>query len=337
MALIPDEVINRVEKMDILQVANHLGLEVRKVGNGYRAGKNNAYQFYTDTNKFSNYYAGQKGGNTINLVQYEQGFSFVEAVNYLADLDFSEVEVDLTPKKKPPFQWNFQTVDFPRRAENYLVNERKLPQNMVKLLLERRYIVEDKLGNIVFPWYKNGTPVGADVRGTTYQEGKKRPYFVGIASHSEHFGFNIKIGSGDVTDLYFFEAPIDALSYWSLHPELTNCMFISVSGAENWSKVEPFMNYAAATYGYGKDGRNPHHSVHICVDNDKKGAEFWEHFEAKNAFTKEFSVGNVEYYVDERPDEAFGKDWNDVLKFQTLRLEQEKATTIPQQEQEMAY
>jgi hypothetical protein len=25
------------------------------------------------------------------------------------------------------------------------------------------------------------------------------------------------------------------------------------------------------------------------------------------------------------------------LKFQTLRLEQEKATTIPQQEQEMAY
>jgi len=73
------------------------------------------------------------------------------------------------------------------------------------------------------------------------------------------------------------------------------------------------------------------------VHNDKKGAEFWEHFEAKNAFTKEFSVGDVEYYVDERPDEAYGKDWNDVLKFQTLRLEQEKATTIPQQEQEMAY
>ncbi|WP_017371067.1 hypothetical protein [Lactococcus garvieae] len=75
MALIPDEVINRVEKMDILQVANNLGLEVRKVGNGYRAGKNNAYEFYPDTNKFSNYYAGQKGGNTINLVQYGPAYT----------------------------------------------------------------------------------------------------------------------------------------------------------------------------------------------------------------------------------------------------------------------
>lgn len=335
MTRIPEAVIHKVENMDILQVANYLGLEVRKIGNGYRAGKNNAYQFYTDTNKFSNYYSGQKGGNTINLVQYERGLSFVEAVNTLVNLDFSEVQVDLTPKKKPPFQWDFKTVEVPKRAEDYLVHERKLPQNMVKLLLEKRYIVEDVRGNILFPWYKNGCPVGADVQGTTFRKGEKRPYFKGIAKNSEPFGFNLKIGSGAVTDLYFFEAPIDALSYWSLHPQLTNCMFISVSGAENWGKVESFMNYAAATYGYGKDGRNPHHSVHICVDNDRKGTEFWERFEAKNAFIKEFSVGNVEYYVDERPDRAVGKDWNDVLKFQTLQYAQAKAT--PQEEQEMIY
>lgn len=333
--MVTDEQVLHANSMDILKVAESLGLPLHKVGKNFRSGKNLAYEFYSDTNRYSNHRTGVQGGSTIDLVQHETGKSFVEAVEHLQSLDLSTVSIGTAPRIKEPFNWYFKTSPTFDRGKDHLVGLRKLPENLINLLAEKRYIVQDKYGQIIFPWYKNGQAVGADVQGTLLRPTEERPYFKQIAKNSESFGFNIKVGSGNVKDIYIFEAPIDLLSYWTLHPKIKDCLLFSVSGTSNYNRVEQVIDYAQATYGMSKDIKDLENSVHICVDNDNEGSKFWKRFDKKNDMAQ-IVDGASKIYVDERPDPIYGKDWNDVIKGHATEYAQNLTQEKQAEEMEMA-
>lgn len=310
--MVTDEQIKQANAKDILKVAESLGLPITKVGSGYRSGKNLAYHFFPDTNTYFNHSTRAEGTDVMALVQNETGKNFKEAVEDLINMDVDLVEISHTPKPKEPFRWYFKTAPNAQRIADFLIHERKLPEKLVNLLIEKRYIIQDKYQQIIFPWYKNGQVVGADVKGTVYRPEEENPYFKGIAKNSENFGYNIKVGSGNVKDIYIFEAPVDLLSYWALHPEIKDCLLFSVSGTSNDKRVTLAMNYAQATYGMSLASKEMEHAVHICVDNDEQGNKFWKKFDKQNALVLEWN-GEVVLFEDDRPDPSFGKDWNDVL------------------------
>lgn len=319
--MVTKEQIQEANAKDILKIAESLGLPITKVGSGYRSGKNLAYQFNPHTNTYSNYRTGVKGADVIALFQNETGLDFEKAVEQLCHTDVNLVEINHTPQPKEPFRWYFKTSPNADRATELLVNQRKLPEKLVKLLVDKRYIIQDKYQQIVFPWYKNGQVVGADVKGTVYRPDEEHPYFKGIAKNSENFGYNIKVGSGTVKDIYIFEAPVDLLSYWALHPEIKDCLLFSVSGTSNANRVELAMNYAQATYGMSQEPKEMERSIHICVDNDEQGSKFWKKFDKQNDLVLEWN-GDCVLFEDDRPDPAFGKDWNDVLIYHAKEYEQ---------------
>lgn len=305
---ISDEVINKVERIDILQVAQTLGLELTKVGKHFRSGKNNAFEFYPDTNRYTNHQTGVKGGNTISLVSYELGLKFPQAVNYLQNLDADVLERPIVKVKKEPYQPTRQPAHDTERLKKHLVEVRGFLPDLVDLLVKKNYIMQDRQNNIVFKWFKNGQMVGADIQGTTYRPNAERPYFKGVDKNSEDFGFNLVIGK-QVKDIYTFESPMDGIAFLNLQQKLNNCMIVSTSGTSNPHRVEKFMNYAHINYGYNY-GEN---SVHVSCDNDNAGQKCWDYFENKNEITRKFSEGGTTLFVNNLPKLSQGKDWNEVL------------------------
>ncbi|WP_259455751.1 toprim domain-containing protein [Bacillus sp. PK3_68] len=81
----------------------------------------------------------------------------------------------------------------------------------------------------------------------------------------EHSGFTVDIGRPDT--IYFFENPIDLLSYWSIKQEkLKDDRMVSMNGLK--LKIV-FQSYLKTK----KEGLNIKNVV-LAVDNDKAGKEF---------------------------------------------------------------
>ncbi|MDN6043173.1 MAG: DUF3991 and toprim domain-containing protein, partial [Lactobacillus sp.] len=131
-------------------------------------------------------------------------------------------------------------------------------------------IFQDSQNNLIFQWARNGKAVGASIQGTEidFKKYGKRGTQKKIAANSQSdFGFNFSLGKPQ--DLYVFESPIDALSYWTQHPELTNCMIASVDG----TKVESVVNMAVNMYK--TKGQLPA-TIYVGSDNDPAGHQLYD-------------------------------------------------------------
>jgi hypothetical protein len=259
------EQIADAEQCDILDVAQMLGFHLKKVGKGWRTEEHESLTFFTDSNKFTWYSHDLKGQNVITLVKEVNGVNFPQAMEFLLKSNVEKAELKKEPVKKEPFRYLFKHNETGENAFNYLVNERGLNPFIVKGLQAKHYINEDKFKHIIFPHVRNGSVVGATIQGS---DPEKR--YKGIAKNSEgNFGFNFSIGNPD--KLFIFEAPIDALSYWSLHPNIQNAMFFAMDG------VKPQAVVKAVQYMYAGKNRVPT-NVYICTDHDEAGMKLYETF-----------------------------------------------------------
>ncbi|MFZ3108794.1 MAG: DUF3991 domain-containing protein, partial [Lactococcus raffinolactis] len=214
-----DEQIETAQSKSILDVAHALGYDYKPVGQQGHMRISNVeslrhLELRPESNTFA-WYNQDKKGNVIQLYRELTGSTFPEAMAYLLENEFSVSSY--VPIEKMPYHNPYNFSETYTKAYHYLVNERKLDFEIIDLLCRKNYIrQETEHDNAVFQWVKFGSVVGSNIKSTNPNSSFKI-----ISSNSEsNFGFNIMIGEpSQVKDIFFFEAAVDALSYWSFNKD----------------------------------------------------------------------------------------------------------------------
>jgi hypothetical protein len=174
--------------------------------------------------KFINWNQGVGGGGAIDLVMHLRQVGFGQALQWL------EERFGLTAPTQPDALATAHTLRLPApaphhwpRVERYLLEERQLPQSLLRPLVQAGVIYADARANAVF--LLGDAPaiaVGAELRGTT-----ARPWR-GLAPGSRKDRGFFSVPTASPQAIVRCESAIDALSCHALYPAF-RCL--STSGA----------------------------------------------------------------------------------------------------------
>ncbi len=235
----------------------------------------------------------QQHGDPIDFMMSVVGVeSMQDAVKLLNDPSLSRAEV--VQHKTEPFQYKARNSKDFTRANDYLTIARGLNPQLIATLHQKGFIQQNQNGDVVFVWAKSGRRVGAATQGTTidYDQNGRRGTFKRVMKNSEQdFGFNFSIGKPE--QMLVFEAPIDALSYLSTHPETNNTMFLSMDG------LKPVTVTKGIQYMYDLTGNVPS-SIGFGVDNDAAGHMFFDRMIKQHQFVVQ-ETGEVLPYFNLMP------------------------------------
>lgn len=258
-----DDEIFAARNASLLELADKLGMQMVEDSGVYRWADHDSLVISPKVNLWK-WNSRNIGGGPIELVkQFSDADSFPKAVRFILDEDVSQANYQ--EAERQPYENRIKIADDFSQARQYLVGARGLNGALIDALHKKGYIQQNQYGDVVFQWAKSGKTVGASIQGTTidYERYGKRGTFKHIAKDSEqNFGFNFSIGQPN--RLYIFEAPIDALSYWSTHPDMENAMFAAVDGLKEKSVYE-MTDYMLQSKGVSPD------AVYLGVDNDHAG------------------------------------------------------------------
>lgn len=204
----------------------------------------------------------QTGGGAIKFMQYHYGMDFPTAVQELLGQRVTSLSsVPLKSTKQSEKQKDFrlpEANDNMHRVFAYLIKQRFIAPEIISHFAKRKLLYEDKEHhNAVFVGVdKNGVPRQAHKRGTaTFGKSFRQTVKGSDTRYSfAHFGESGK--------LFIFEAPIDMLSYLTLH-------------SENWQEY----SYIAMNGVYENavltalKGHSNLSEIVICTDNDVGGID----------------------------------------------------------------
>lgn len=233
-------------------------------------------------------HAEERGGHAVSFVQKFYGLSYPDAVTMLLGDEVrtypsarERVEKPPKPFVLPPANKNM------RRVYAYLTKHRNIDRNVVTHFAREKLLYEDAE-------YHNAVFVGTDEQGIPRHAHKRS-----VNSYGKAFRLNVE-GSdprysfhhiGTDGSLYVFEAPIDLMSYITLHPERwQEHSYVACCG----TSIQPVMKMLE---------RLPKvNTVLLCLDNDEAG----------HLASQRMSAQLAERYTVERlvPE---SKDWNDDL------------------------
>lgn len=244
----------------------------------------------------------QTGGDAIDFVRKFMGKSYPEAMEYLLGGSVGTLTVSPPVEKKiaGPLELPTRNGNM-RRMYAYLLHRRGLDKSVVDTFVKEGLLYESAdYHNAVFVGVnKNGKPKHASVRGTASASSFRGNTPNSLPEYSFH-----RHGTGEM--LYLFEAPIDMLSYISMHKE-------------GWQK-----NSYAACCGVGERvlyqmmQDNPNiRKVTLCLDNDDPGRK------ATKRITERLNLKGIETQVLV----PIGKDWNEDILFQGGEVTEEQEDT----------
>ena len=231
----------------------------------------------------------RQGGNAINFVRFFYNRTYPEAVTMLLDEMYpcapKATEAPPKPFALPPVNSDM------RRVYAYLVKHRNISRDVVAYFARKKLLYEDaKYHNAVFVGTdETGVPRHAHKRSTN-SSGKA--FRLNVEGCDPRYSFH-HVGSDG--SLYVFEAPIDMLSYITLHPadwqrhSYVACCGTSIQPVEKMLERMPQLD-----------------TVLLCLDNDEAG-----HAASQRMKTQLEENYTVERLTPER------KDWNDDLTAQT--------------------
>ena len=227
------------------------------------------------------------GGDTIDFVRRFYNKSYPEAMEYLLG-NCNGVLIISPPviKEKKPFKLPKPYCNMDR-VKNYLHYVRGIDEDIIETFANENMIYESAdYHNAVFVGLdKNGVPRHANKRGI----GEKSTFKGNAESSMDEFAFH-RIGKGK--SLYLFEAPIDMLSFISMHKE----NWKTHSYAASCSVSDRVLFQCLKDYPYIE-------KVYLCLDSDEPGQTA-----ADRISTKLFTLGmQSEILV------PLYKDWNEDL------------------------
>lgn len=197
----------------------------------------------------------QKGGDAIDFIRKFYNKDYAEAVQMLLSNYGSQiVNLQTTEREQKPFILPPRN-DRMSRVFSYLLLTRGIDKDVLFEFVRKKMIYESAdYHNAVFVGYdSNGKPRHAHKRGTV----TSNPYKGNVAGSQPEFSFH---WHGTSDKMFLFEAPIDMLSYISMHKK-------------NWQEH----SYAASCsvsdrvlFQCLKDNPNIK-NVFLCFDNDEAG------------------------------------------------------------------
>ncbi len=204
----------------------------------------------------------QVGGGAIKFMQYYYNMDFPTAVQELlgqrvTPLSHAQPKTVVHEEKPKNFKLPVANENM-HRVFAYLIKQRFIAPEIITFFAKNHTLYEDKE-------YHNAVFVGVDENGIPRQAHKRSTSTFGKSFRQTVEGSDTKYSFahfGDSEKLFVFEAPIDMLSYLTLHPE-------------NWQKHSYIaMNgvYENAVLTALKGHKNLSEIV-ICTDNDIGGID----------------------------------------------------------------
>ena len=229
----------------------------------------------------------QKGGDAIDFIRKFYNKNYAESVEFLLGnscgcLIYSSPVV----KEKKPFELP-KANDNMRRMLAYLLVTRGIDKDVLYEFIRHKMIYEsEKYHNAVFVGYDNkGKARHAHKRGTV----TLNPYKGNVSSSVPEFSF---YWNGTSNKIYLFEAPIDMLSFISLHKENWRAHTYAASCSVSDRVLFQCLN------------DNPNLSkVYLCRDNDDAGQK------ANSRIAEKLNQMNIQNEVLV----PTHKDWNEDL------------------------
>lgn len=327
---------DQLVSMDIVSVAESLGMTLEKEYNHYYWTDHDSFKIYPHRNSWSWWSRGEHG-NTIDLVirikeeQTGEEVSFQEAASFLHTGEFKHIEVKEEPDE--PFTNYLERYEKPdfTPGRSYLRDIRGISDETIDTFLETGSLSLTTAGRrgqiepvILFKSVINGQMVGGSLQGIEeHPDWHERPYLKQMMKHSDGMsGFSFDVGTPD--KLIFFEAPIDLMSYYDLHKDsLDNVRLVAMDGVKEATigryaldlitdghyseeKTKSQMKKGIETLKTVKNLKEHPNRIKVAVDNDEAGKKF---------LSKLDGLG-VPYVADLPPmkEGQEKSDWNDVLK-----------------------
>ncbi len=294
-----------------------IGEPIEAVGNNYYQHKeHDSLKINVHRNYFvwnSRIGEANSTGGAVQYLQIMHSMTLAESLSKIeGDLSGTVLKPAATQKRSYPkvFNYKVREIPVPIEAQRYLVAERKIPNRVVRHFFSIDLISQNENNEVIFKWHKENKIVGFSKQGTkklsNEQKEKyktKRDYFKYVAPTTKedtYWGFNYLVGNPK--DIYFFESPIDLLSYYVIHEETLlqkgDFWLVSIDGVA----IEKVMTFLK----YGFEHLNLEEvleSLNVCFDNDKAGLSALSTLQS-------YEIANVSFN-DCTPKE---EDWNDVLK-----------------------
>lgn len=233
----------------------------------------------------------QTGGNAIQFIQRFYSKSYQDAVQILLDEKIEPLSIELKKQKKEKKHFELPKANNDmRQVFAYLLKSRFIDRDIVEYFAHEKLLYEsEEYHNCVFVGIdKNGIPRHAHKRGTyTLGESFKGNVDDCDSEYSFHY-------TGTSDNIYVFEAPIDMLSFITLHKkDWQEHSYVSLCSVADCALMRML-----------KD--NPNISkIYLCLDNDAKGIE--AEYRIRNSL-KEIGYTDVSFL---RPKY---KDWNEILR-----------------------
>lgn len=283
-----------VRDTDLPDLLISLGYQVKRIGRYYTTQEMDSIRIKDRRTWFR--YSEGIGGDAITFLQRFYNKSFPEAVEYL--LTWHGRARDSPPASTPrqtkekeekvPFTLPPANVDH-RRVFAYL-RKRGIAPQVIRGFVEAGLLYEDaQHHNCVFVGRdQSGAPVFANQRGTYDWNGSS---FKGdVPGSNKDIAFRLHCSKKHDAVLVF-EAPIDLMSFCTLHRKVTSNA-VALCGL-----------YEGGLRTYLRD--NPHiRRIILCLDNDEHGRQ------ATQKLREMFSAEDYEVSQQLPPQ---GKDWNEYL------------------------
>lgn len=233
----------------------------------------------------------QTGGNAVQFVQRFYNKSYTEAVQMLLDEKIEPLRIKQRVQKEKHFELPKANKDM-RQVFAYLLKARFIDREVIKHFAHEKLLYEsEEHHNCVFVGVdKDGIPRHAHKRGT-YTLGES---FKGNVDNCDsRYSFHY---TGTSDRIYVFEAPIDMLSFITLHKKgWQEHSYVSLCSVADHALIQMLND-------------NPTiNKIFLCLDNDSAGIESeWR----IRHHLKELGYRDVKFI---RPKY---KDWNEILKAQ---------------------
>ena len=279
---------------DLPDLLEHLGYSLKRLGRYYTTREMDSIRI--KDRRIWKRYSNGTGGDAITFLQEFEGKGFREAVEYLLDFNGRARDSPRPSRLRPPPEEEKPEFALPpanednRRVFAYL-RKRGIAPQVIRSFLNAGLLYEDaKYHNCVFVGRDNtGQPRFASKRGTYDKDGVS--FKRDVLGSDKSVAFPIPCDP-EVPWVLVFEAPIDLMSFCTLHREARSNA-VALCGL-----------YEGGLNTYLRD--NPHlRHVVLCLDADDPGRTATEKLRA------EYESRGLK--VSTRTP-AKGKDWNEYLQ-----------------------
>lgn len=315
-----EEEIDRANNVNVLEYLLSIGEPLESEGNYFYRHKEHDSLVVNSRKNYFSWNSKGVSGNAVTYLMNVYNISFQHAVmkinNDLGDKDLSNFKV---PEPTYPVEFNYDVIEVTTTENifNYLVNDRKIDSDIVQACIDADLIKEDSYKNVVFKWKERGKLIGANLQGTREIPTEKRlrndrPYFKKVlptTKEATNSGFSITRGYPE--KLYFFESPIDLLSYLSLNrSKLRNCRLKSMDGLKRETIFQTVQDTLKELKAQGRVIK----SLTLCVDNDQGGKNFIDTMQKYELQGKDGQIISLESDIPNLPKGQEKWDWNNELK-----------------------